>query len=511
MASRQQPPSPVKRRAALPRVLPLVLIAGSLVLNDLRSVSGQPVAAGAEPAGVPVPRAALAIENAFVRAIAAAEKSVVAVARLRKRTDPIPQDPAQPGFVPDEYGTGVVVSRDGLILTAYHVIGNPDENDYAVWVAGKPFFGSSRPGGVKILAADPWLDLAVLKIDATDLEPIRFGDTTNLRKGQIVIALGNPYAIARDGQVSASWGIISNLSRKATRNSASFERAEARSTTEQNLTLHHYGTLIQTDAKLNLGTSGGALINLKGEMIGLTMALAAMDRYEQAAGFAIPVDEAFRETLEKLKRGQTADFGFLGVAPRELLAEQRRQGAIGVQIDHVVQGTPADLGGLRQLDIITHVGRQPIHSPADLMRNLGKRPAGAEVTLKLLRNGQQIERTVTLSKKYISSARPAYSQTPPRQWRGLTVDYATAIPNLSFEATQRIDPLGCVAIVDVDPDSPAWKAGLRPNSFIRSVGDNRVANPDQFYEAVSDKTGSVRIFLTAPPGTQSRVRVVSPN
>src|SRR5207342_2000310 len=104
---------------------------------------------------------------------------------------------------------------------------------------------------------------------------------------------GNPYAIARDGQVSASWGIVANLSRKAGPIPDETSPAGVRNTS-----LHHYGTLIQTDAKLNLGTSGGALLNLKGEMVGLTTSLAAAVGYEQAAGFALPVDDAFRRAVE---------------------------------------------------------------------------------------------------------------------------------------------------------------------------------------------------------------------
>ena len=146
----------------------------------------------------------------------------------------------------------------------------------------------------------------------TNLQPITFGDAATLKKGQIVIALGNPYAIARDGQPSASWGIISNLQRQAPSPRDGTRPSDGRET------LHHFGTLIQTDARLELGTSGGALVNLKGEMIGLTTSLAALSGYERPGGFAIPVDDDFRRALETLKTGRLPDYGFLGVAPRTL-------------------------------------------------------------------------------------------------------------------------------------------------------------------------------------------------
>src|SRR5207253_2509174 len=123
-------------------------------------------------------------------------------------------------------------------------------------------------------------DLAVLEITEPEpsklnLRSITLGDASHLKRAQIVITLGNPYAIARDGQMSAGWGIVSNLGRRA-------PPAEGTNLYEQHPTIHHYGTLIQTDAKLNIGTSGGPLLNLKGEMIGLTTAMAALSGAEKS-------------------------------------------------------------------------------------------------------------------------------------------------------------------------------------------------------------------------------------
>ena len=253
------------------------------------------------------PGAAAAIENALVETIASAEKSVVAVARVRKEqsTDVLRLEsrpdafggglpPTDPSFVPNEYGAGVVIDRRGLILTACHVLG--DENDnYYITTAERRVYRAW------IKAADPRSDLAVLSIDGADvasanLVPIRMGDAATLRKGQIVVTLGNPYAIARDGQASAGWGIVSNLNRKAP---PVPDETDAGGKT----TLQHYGGLIQTDARLHLGASGGPLLNLRGEMIGLCISQAATAGYESAAGYAIPVDATFRRVLERAAAG----------------------------------------------------------------------------------------------------------------------------------------------------------------------------------------------------------------
>ena len=159
-------------------------------------------------------------------------------------------------------------------------------------------------------------------------------------RGRSSLALGNPYAIARDGQASAGWGIVANLARKAPPAPEDSEAAGKR-------TLHHFGTLIQTDAKLNLGTSGGPLLNLRGEMVGLCVALAATAGYETSAGYAIPVDATFRRVLEVLKQGREVEYGFLGIQPANLQPQEVLAGLHGTRVDSVVRGTPAARYGLR--------------------------------------------------------------------------------------------------------------------------------------------------------------------
>ncbi|MBW8884406.1 MAG: serine protease, partial [Planctomycetia bacterium] len=345
------------------------------------------IVAGALKAQEPSPLAtAAAMERLMTEAIERAEKSVVAISRVRKEETPGEQpiiglpllgslteraSPTDPRFIPTEFGTGVVIDAGGLVVTNYHVLGNARQADFFVWQNRKPFRATVK-------AADPWLDLAVLKVDGLAVRPIPFGDTRSLKKGQFVIALGNPYAIARDGQPSASWGIISNLERQAAPPRTATRAADGRET------LHHYGTLIQTDARLELGTSGGALVNLKGEMIGLTTSLAALYGYERPGGFAIPVDDDFKRALEMLKTGRVPDYGLLGVEPAALTVELRQRGRTGARVRSIADATPAKQAGLREGDVITQVEGAPVGDDLELIRRLSGHLAGTPITLAVL-------------------------------------------------------------------------------------------------------------------------------
>ena len=448
--------------------------------------------------------AVAALEQVVVEAIAKAEKSVVAIARIRKGGEgplvspleppPIERfqgdaDPTSPGFVPSEFGTGVVIDAKGLIVTNYHVLGDVKAADFVVWVARKPY-------PAKVKAADPWLDLAVLEVETQNLKPIALGNARDLKKGQFVVALGNPYAIARDGQPSASWGLVSNLSRQSPAPRTGTRPTEGRET------LHQWGTLIQTDAKMELGSSGGALVNLKGELVGLTTSLAALAGYERPGGFAIPVDDDFRKALDTLKTGKLPEYGFLGVAPGSLSLADRQRGRFGAPVQDVVPATPAAKAGILPSDLITHVDQIPVFDEIDLIRQVSGKPAESLVSLTIERGGtpakpgKRSDVKVTLSKKRLDSARPPFAESPPLTWRGLKVEYATAAP-LFREQSRDLDSAGCVGVIEVERDSPAWKAGLRPGDFVSHVGKARVATPTQFYDAVATLTGDVPLRLTA--------------
>ncbi len=486
----------------------------AIVLAQATSMAQQ--SAPATPSGGLAPssglQAAAALEQVLVDAIAAAERSVVAIARVRRednlpidtvgdafqRLRPAPQPrPGDPEFIPNEYATGVVVGA-GLILTAHHVL--QEDSEYWITTAGRQTYKVSRVRG-----ADPRSDLAVLQVDAPNLVPIKFGDASKLKKGQIVIALGNPYAIARDGEPSASWGIIANLSRKD--GPSMPERDERPGPTRH--TLHQFGTLIQTDAKLNLGTSGGALLNLQGEMIGLTVSLAAALGYEQAAGFAIPVDETFLRALEALKQGSEVEYGFLGVE-LPFSSDPRVRAMQGAVVQSTVESTPAGRSLLRPGDLITQVNDVPVREPDDLLLQVGKLPPGASVRLTVERDGR-VETVIIpeLAKYYVS--RKKIVTNPPPAWRGIRVDYVTASPRLKELSDQRrLDPQGSVMITEVEHDSPAWNEGLRPEMMVSHVGNQRVTTPHEFRQAVANQSGPVQLRLS-PPGAERPERTIPPD
>jgi serine protease Do len=453
-------------------------------------------------------QAAAALEQALVAAIARAERSVVAITRYRLPPPGSAPDAggapsagsdvgATDDRVPHEYAAGIVIDARGYILTNYHVLGNPTQNAYTVWIQRKPYQAVDVRLPAEVKAGDPWTDLAILKIDAEGLEPITFANSQQLRKGQIVIALGNPYGIASDGQVSASWGIISNLGRPFPSRSNPLEENPGQQS------LYQYGGLIQTDAKLNLGTSGGALVNLQGELVGLITALAAAQGYERSMGFAIPADDVFRRTIETLKTGRKPEFGFLGVSSTDLSHAMLRSGQHGARVTHVAPGTPAASARLKEDDIITQINDTTIYDRDDLMRELGRQPVRGEIQLTVERGGQLgrrgrvIQTSAVLTKRHIAAARAAYAQVPDPRWRGAVVDDATALPqDLLQQAIQGNMPPGSLAAIEVPRDSTAWRSGLREGAVITHVQGRRVTTPAEFLRVVEDhQQAPVRLTL----------------
>jgi serine protease Do len=479
-------------------------------------------ASAQEPAPAPAGLATVAaLEDALVNAIARAERSVVSIARVdptaapgvaaedvrRRPLDPFPMadltppGPTDPDFIPHEFGTGVIVDRAGLVVTNAHVVDEKCEH----WI----YTADRRVFRAKIKGLDARSDLAILEIERADdagtaFEPIVLGDAAGLRKGQFVAALGNPYAIARDGQASASWGIVSNLSRKSGPLPATDGESDGKDT------LHHFGTLIQTDCRLNLGTSGGALINLKGEMIGLTTSTAAIAGYEQAAGFAIPVDDIFRRALEALKKGEEVEFGFLGISRDNLMADERLRGRTGVRVKSVQANTPAAKAGLVEDDVILAIDGRPLFDTDALMLALASMPPATQVELSVERRprdekGRLVPRPerkqlqATLAKYRVRGRQVVTA--PRKKWRGLRVDYATAFPSpfRGFESG--------VVVLEVESGSPADRAGLRAQDVISLVETVPVETPDQFLREAGRRKGVVSLKRRSAAGEEQVVRV----
>lgn len=474
-----------------------------------------PVSAQEERDEVSGLAAAQAIEAAMVEVIAEAEKSVVAVARVRvrrpgavfdleSRPDPFgrpSQSPTLPGpddpdFVPNDYLTGVVIDRQGLILTTYRALGK--DSEYYVITSDHRVFRAWIKG------ADPRSDLAVLAVEANDMTPIAFGDAERVRKGQIVIALGNPFAIANDGQVCASWGIVANLGRKAPPVSSSDEPTGKP-------TLHHFGTLIQTDARLSMSTDGGALVNLRGEMIGLLTALPALTGFEPAAGYAYPVDATLRRAIDRLKQGEEVEYGFLGVQPEDLTLDEQASGLQGTRVDRVVPGAPADHAGLKPRDLIVRVNNRPVYDQDGLVLAVGSLPVDTTVRLAVRRDERSLVIPARLS-KYPVRGEKIVTQ-PRRRWRGMAVEYTTAMLESEELGVWGL-PLDrpAVFVLEVEKDTPAWEAGLRRGMLISHVGDTPVRTPKELFRVVENRSGTVAVRLVddGSPDFQPVRRVPAP-
>ncbi|HET6884368.1 MAG TPA: trypsin-like peptidase domain-containing protein [Pirellulales bacterium] len=471
-----------------------------------------------------------AVERVVSRAIARAERSVVSIARrkrdvsqqladshpgaLSRRVGPDTSTPVDAGFAANEFASGVVIDARGLILTNRHVLGDePELNDFYVTTIDRKVFTvktSDRPVfPMKVKASDAMSDLAVLEplddsiVRKGDFTPIEFGDAATLRKGQLVIALGNPYGIARDGQASASWGIVANLARKSATSSED----------ESQKPLHDYGTLIQTDARLNLGTSGGALINKRGEMVGLTTSLAAASGFEQPAGYAIPIDKPMLRIIQALKEGREVEYGLLGIYPENLPRDKLKLGEPGVVVSGVMPGGPAAKAKLTQGDTITHVDDRAIYDKDGLRLHVGKLPPGSTTTLTVAKvaGGKPVKRRVLLGKLRVELPQ-SYTERRP-DWRGAVVDYR--VPKKPYPAGQF--PFGgpnedfttpCVTVREVKEGSAAWEAGLREGSLISHVGSISVGTPEEFAKAVVSQTGPIKLRLFTPDDRSQQTIVV---
>jgi len=398
-------------------------------------------------------------------------------------------DLAHPEHVPESYGSGIAIDASGLILTNAHVVRNATK----VYVR----LPGNRGSYADIHASDPRSDLAVLRLldPPGDLKPLKFGDGGRARKGEMVVVLSNPFAAGfRDGSPSAAGGMIANIRRRVSGQKSELERDRQ---------LHHLGILLQVDTKLDLGCSGGALLNLKGEMIGLTTALAALSGTDVPGGFAIPLDDGIRRIIEVLKRGEEVEYGFLGVTP---LAEPGNQR--GVRVTNVLQGSPAQLGRLAANDLIVGIDGKPVQDTDDLFYLIGTGLAGNTVRLDVLRGGgkQAFPIAVKLAKYYLAGPIIAAHRPPARA--GLRVDYTSIISQRGAPWARSV-PAG-VVIREVVPNSPADKAQLQTDKVITHVDKQPVFNPAEFYAAMAKAGPSVAISFRDAEGREEQVKLDNP-
>ena len=452
-----------------------------------------------------------AFDQAFIEVIAKTEPSVVAIFAIRGSDS---GNPDSPDFIPRQFGAGIIFAPAGqpgkrLILTNYHVVRggavvgrDADSNTLRLLAQ----FPRRRNCDLKILAADPRSDLAVLEIDfaalgvgPSKLRPIEFGDATGIRKGQTVLALGNPYAIARDGSASASGGRISNISRRPA--PASKEPLVGEWITDE--LIHSSGTLLVVDTRLDLGTSGGPLVDLGGRLIGITTSLAALEGYEKSVGFAVPVNTGVRRMIEALALGLEVEYGFLGVLLTDVPADElarEAQGRLSNQVTaarakNVLKDSPAESAGLVNKDIVLSINDVAIHDDADVIREIAMLGVGTTARLRIWRPGAQSELILTakLGKWPVRNIQDIIA-TRHRfpLWRGVRVDHSTG--------RQQYNPgsrsYKAVVVTHVEPDSAAAKMGLAPGDFVTHVDRQMVQTPEEFDKATRQRPpGNVTLTL----------------
>jgi len=442
-----------------------------------------------------------ALEDVLGDVIERAEPSIVAIHRdkdenasetlaVRGKVSPRRAANARaiPGPLSDEerdaisfdFGSGVVIGDQGEILTAFHVVQGASR--LTVRAVDRQVFQA------EVIAADPRSDLAVIAPVSVPgeappkLKPLPIGDAATLRKGSFLVALGNPYNAARDGRASAGWGILANIARRVE------AELDVSPLVGKPVQLPNYPTLLQLDAKLNLGMSGGAVVNMKGELVGLTTTAASPAGFDAMAGYAIPMDRASRRAVETLRRGMEVEYGLLGVRPH--MRNTNR-------IDSVSPNSPAARGDLQRGDEIIAVNDAPVVDFDSLIVAVNSHSAGDRVRLKILRDGREIEKTLVLAKFPVEGEIIATARPPA--WRGIRVDYLSTL-NASQTGVNLLENIDSGVVTrEVEPESPAEKAGLIKGRVIRKVGDQKITSPARFAEVVSQLKGPVTLMTDAGP------------
>jgi Do/DeqQ family serine protease len=370
------------------------------------------------------------------------------------------QQQGQGRLVPSGLGSGVIVSPDGYILTNNHVVDEADKVEVEL--------SDNRKFTAKVVGTDPPSDVAVIKISATSLPTLHFGDSDKVEVGDLVLAVGNPLGIGQ----TVTMGIISAKGRQ--------------SPGRDNTT---YEDFLQTDAAINQGNSGGALVNLRGELIGIPSQILSRSGGNMGIGFAIPTKMA-RNVMDQLVRNGKVRRGRLGIAVRSVEPDLAKQfgykGTAGAFVQDVEKGLPADQAGVKPGDIVTEFQGQRVNDDSQLRNMTSQTAPGTTVRFKIWRDGGERELTAKLAEADAENDSGKRSKSEPvvsslGALSGIRVENIT--PDVATELKLSSSTRG-VVVVDVDPDSNAAAAGLRRGYVIESVAKQPVTNVDEFKAAI---------------------------
>jgi Do/DeqQ family serine protease len=349
-------------------------------------------------------------------------------------------------------GSGVIVdAKKGYILTNHHVIDNASEISVTL--------KDRREFTAKVIGSDDGTDIALLQIDADDLVDLPMAEVNEMKVGDYVVAVGNPFGLSQ----TVTSGIISALGRSG-------------------LNIEGYEDFIQTDASINPGNSGGALVNLKGELIGINTAIIGPSGGNVGIGFAVPT-HMVRSVMTQLVASGSVTRGRIGVMIQNMSPELAKNLGIdqasGALVGSVEQGTPAETAGLKAGDVVTAINGTPIYGASELRNRVGLSPVGTNLELTVLRNGDTKKVKVTITKAPDVKVQKAVLEEAKPAIKGATFS----------------DAGDGVTVADVEQGSPAWMAGLRPNDKVVAVNRKPVGSVDELGEELKDSNRQTALFL----------------
>jgi serine protease Do len=501
------------------RVLPALLIVatlgmgiliGTVVSHGVRAAKSNPLAADAKPLTMPSP---VELSNSFAQIAERIEDSVVNIntettVRISRRQFHSPEDsplndffdhffqgnPGSPlgeggDFHQQSLGSGVILDKNGFILTNYHVITQSEEDKPVDRINVQLHGDDVTKYKAKIIGADKWTDLAVIKIDVDKpLHAADLGDSDAMRVGDWVLAVGSPFGL--DSTVTA--GIVSAKGRDI-----------------EGGTEGQFKRFIQTDAAINPGNSGGPLVNLGSQVIGINTAIATRRGSYDGVGFAIPSNTA-RKVYNSLVTSGAVKRGAIGVQFRGQTNPTllRSFGTDhGIVVENVQADSPADHAGLKRGDVILSVNGQPVHSGDELVAIVSDTDIGRKLHVEYLRDGKQATADVEVAdrNKIIGENRPSADEEgngePGPQGTGVI---GLAVKNLTHDQFQdlssqlHLDSKQGVLVVDVQGDSFAADLGVVVGDIILSVNRHAVASVDDYNKLQAQlKSGNDVVLLIA--------------
>ncbi|HKU52494.1 MAG TPA: Do family serine endopeptidase [Nitrospira sp.] len=350
-------------------------------------------------------------------------------------------------------GSGLIVDREGHIVTNNHVIGDATEIEVR--------FSDKTKLIAHVIGKDPDTDLAVLKV-TTDrpLSSARFGDSSSVKVGQWVLAVGNPFGLDR----TVTLGVVSGIGR-------------------ENINLSRYENFIQTDASINPGNSGGPLFNLRGEVIGINTAII---NFAQGIGFAIPSNMAKQVIEQLLAKGKVVR-GWLGVGIQPLTAELAKKFGVtegeGVLVNEVFEKDPAALAGIKPGDVIVRIDGAVVDSPNKLSRLIATLTPGATSKIEIVRDLKHVTMDVPLTERRDTTFVASVSQQEEKLGVRLGLDLQDVTAALADRFKLR-ESKG-VLITKVEPNSLAQAEGLREGDLIKEVNRMDVSSVGEFTSAMA--------------------------